>query len=124
MTDIIAGDPAPTNPTAHSAAAGLRGLADWLDANPTLPRLSDQRILLCLSKNADVEEFAAAQGWPVVYDGEGNASASRLFGPIEYHAYGYVDFDAHCAADDERRARKWAEKQGLEITAPAGGDPR
>jgi hypothetical protein len=120
VNDIIAGDPAPTNPTARAAAVGLRELADWLDANPSVP-FYGTRLLLALHTNAAVVEFAEAQGWPVAYDGEGNASAARAFGPIAYRAYGYVDFEAHCAAEDERRAREWAEKQGLELTAPEGG---
>ncbi|MGW3321077.1 hypothetical protein [Streptomyces virginiae] len=120
MNDIIAGDPAPTNPTARPDANGLRELADWLDANPDVP-LQATRILLALSTNPAVAEFAAQHGWPVTRDGEGNASAERTFGPITFHAYGYVDFAAHYAASSERQARKWAAEQGLEITAPEAG---
>ncbi|WP_145503208.1 hypothetical protein [Streptomyces sp. CFMR 7] len=95
--------------------AGIRAFADWLENNPTVPSPGDQRLLLALSTNSAVEEFAAQHNLAVVTDDEGNMSAELTFGSIAYHAYGYVDFGQHVAAMNERRARKWAEEQGLEI---------
>jgi len=97
--------------------AGLRKFADWLDANPQYPTGGSQRILLALHTNQAVEEFAARHGLDTAADAEGNLSADVAFGPITYHAYGYVDFDAHCAADDEKRARRWAAKNGIDLVA-------
>ncbi|MFE0037428.1 hypothetical protein [Streptomyces sp. NPDC059015] len=98
--------------------AGLRGLADWLESSDA-PVPDSQRLLLPLHSNADVETFAAAQDLEVAYDREGNASADLHFGEIVYHAYGYVDFDEHCARANERHARTWAEENGL-VLRPAG----
>ncbi|WP_405506471.1 hypothetical protein OG323_06490 [Streptomyces cyaneofuscatus] len=95
--------------------AGLRAFADWLENNPTVQGPGGQRLLLALSTNSAVEEFAAQHNLTVVTDDEGNMSAELTFGPITYHAYGYVDFGQHVAAMNERRARRWAEEQGLEI---------
>jgi hypothetical protein len=95
---------------------GLRQLADWLDANPQVRQPGSERLLISLSTNPAVEEFAAQHGLQTTADDEGNLSADLTFGPITYHAYGYVDFDAHCARNDERRARSWAAEQGLTLT--------
>ena len=94
---------------------GLREFADWLEQNPEVQEPGDQRLLLALMTNPAVEEFAAGHGLTVVHDGEGNASCDLTFGPIVYHAYGYVDFVGHCKAAHERNARSWAQKNGLEI---------
>lgn len=99
--------------------AGLRELADFLDANTQYPAPSDRRLLLCLLTNPAVEEFAARHGLETKADEEGNLSADMAFGPISYHAYGYVDFEVHQAATAERNARDWADKQGLELVAKA-----
>ncbi|MFD3955851.1 MULTISPECIES: hypothetical protein [Streptomyces] len=95
--------------------AGLRQLATWLEENPSVRVSSDERFLVPLHTNSAVEEFAAKHSLPVVTDDEGNKSTQMQFGPITYYAYGYVDFAQHMAEDSERRARKWAEEQGLEI---------
>ncbi|WP_158942412.1 hypothetical protein, partial [Streptomyces sp. ERV7] len=84
--------------------AGLRRLADQLERTE-LPVPHDQRFLLPLHTNLAVETFAQAHGLDVAYDPEGNASTDLAFGPIVFHAYGYVDFTGHCARQDERRAR-------------------
>jgi hypothetical protein len=97
----------------------LRQLADWLDANPQYPHPTRERVLLPLHTNAAVREFADRFGLGVSADAEGNLSAEIKFGPVAYHVYGYVDFAAHCAADEERRARRWAEKSGMEFVAKA-----
>lgn len=100
---------------------GLRAFADWLADTAGAEAPQGQRMLLPLHTNAAVEAFAAEHGLTLAYDDEGNASADLMFGPLAYHAYGYVDFDAHCAAEDERLARRWAEKNGLIITAATAG---
>ncbi|MFD6113661.1 hypothetical protein ACFWG0_26610 [Streptomyces yangpuensis] len=120
MSHIMPAESGDTNPTTREDAAGLRELANWLDANPDVP-FQESRLLLALSTNPAVVEFAERHGWPVAYDDEGNASADRVFGPVTFHAYGYADFAAHLAVHDERQARDWAAKQGLEIVAPEGG---
>ncbi|MBT2367139.1 hypothetical protein J7E88_17950 [Streptomyces sp. ISL-10] len=97
--------------------AGLRGLADWLERSDA-PVPAGQRLLLPLHSNAAVEIFAAEHDLVVVYDGESNASADLQFGGIVYHAYGYVDFDEHCARANERQAQAWASEHGL-VLRPA-----
>ncbi|MGW7053066.1 hypothetical protein [Streptomyces sp. NPDC054887] len=92
--------------------AGLRQFADWLEQNPEIP-VSRQRLLLALQTNPAVEAFAAEHGLTVTFDGEGNAFCSLQFGLIQYYAYGYADFKQHCADLDAKRARKWAETNGL-----------
>lgn len=99
----------------------LRALATWLEDNPDAPVPSGERFLLPLHTNEAVEEFAAKFGQSVVYDDKGNASTTRELGPIEYFAYGYVDFWSHCDALNERNARQWAAKKGLEIREADGG---
>jgi hypothetical protein len=104
--------------------AALRAFADWLDANPDVETPGYQRLLLALTTNEAVEEFAQAHGLDVAYDDEGNASADLAFGPIVYHVYGYVDFAAHCERNAERDARAWASKKGMVIQPAEGGDAR
>lgn len=99
--------------------AGLRQFADFLDAHEQYPTPSDQRILLSLLTNDAVTEFAQQHGLNTAADGEGNLSVDLCFGPIVYHAYGYVDFAAHQAAHNERQARNWADRNGLELVAKA-----
>lgn len=105
MTDIIR--------TAFTA--GLREFADFLDANEQYPVPSRHQILLPLTTNSAVEEFAARHGLGIEADKEGNLSATLTFGPVTYLAYGYVDFEEHRAATAERDARTWASQQGLEL---------
>ncbi|MFK0222840.1 hypothetical protein ACIQWN_32190 [Streptomyces vinaceus] len=99
---------------------GLRSFADWLEANPEVDAPVDERMLLVLHTNPAVEEFAAEHGLDVAYDREGNASADMAFGPVVFHAYGYVDFASHVEAADELQARSWATKRGLKITEAVG----
>ncbi|MCY0921873.1 MULTISPECIES: hypothetical protein [unclassified Streptomyces] len=98
--------------------AGLRAFTDWLESNPQVQAPASQNMRLPLRRNADVESFAHRHGLEVAYDDEGNASTAMAFGPLTYRAFGYVDFDAHCAAADERLAREWAAQNGLQITEP------
>lgn len=98
---------------------GLREFADWLEQNPDVQEPGDQRLLLSLLTNPAVDEFAVEHGLTVVHDEEGNASCDVTFGPIVYHAYGYVDFAEHCKAAHERNARSWAQKNGLNIVPAA-----
>lgn len=100
---------------------GLRDLADWLTDTPDAKVPQEQRLLLALSTNPAVEAFAAEHGLTVVFNEEGNASADLAFGPVTYHAYGYVDFDAHCDAHSEREARLWAASKGLALVEVLGG---
>lgn len=115
MNDII------TSPERAAYVAALREFADWLDVNPTVREPQGQRLLLSLTTNPAVVEFAGDHGLTVEYDDEGNASAALNFGPIRFHAYGYVDFAEHCKANNERRAREWAKSKGLEIRESEGG---
>lgn len=100
--------------------ASLRQFADWLDKHTDYPIPSTRQLLLSLGTNEAVRGFADRFGLEVSADGEGNLSAEIGFGPISYHAYGYTDFTAHCAADSERRARSWADEKGLEFVPKAG----
>jgi hypothetical protein len=102
------------NPRAE-AIEGLRDLAAFLEANPSVPTFGAQQVLLPLSSNQEVENFAAEHQLTVKYDEEGNASADLKFGPITYHTYGYVDFQEHLKRRAEKSARSWAERNGLEL---------
>lgn len=122
MSSIV--PPTPSDePTSDRDAfvQGLRDLANWLTAHPTAPAPYGQRLLMPLSTNEAVAEFAAAHGLTVEHDAEGNASADLTFGPITYHVYGYLDFAAHYERIDERRARAWADRTGATIT-PANSE--
>jgi hypothetical protein len=101
--------------------AGLRAFADWLESNPDVREPQEQRLLLSLSTNPAVEAFAAEHGLDVTIDDDGNASCELTFGSITYHAYGYRDFAEHCAATDEKRARAWAEKNGVALVKAGEG---
>jgi hypothetical protein len=97
----------------------LRAFADWLDANPDIDEPRGQRFLLPLHTNQAVTEFAAEHGLTTEADAEGNLAAEITFGPVVYQVYGYVDFAAHRDASNERTARDWAEKHGMQITPQA-----
>lgn len=113
----------PIEATASTAyTEGLRALADWLDANPSVQQPLGERLLLPLHTNPAVEALASEYGLTVVYDDEGNASVELSFGPVVYRAYGYVDFKKHCERDNEERARAWARRKGLVIRPPEDGD--
>ncbi|NUV65726.1 hypothetical protein G6W57_01170 [Streptomyces sp. CAI-121] len=104
--------------------AGIRAFADWLENNPAVAVPGSEKFLLPLHTNPAVEEFAAKHSLAVAADSEGNESAEVTFGPIAYQAYGYVDFNEHLARNDERNARRWAEKQGLEFRRAEEEDSR
>ncbi|MFZ3569926.1 hypothetical protein ACOKM5_23250 [Streptomyces sp. BH097] len=108
MTDIIADH-------RGEYIAGLRALADTLESTPTMPCADSERILLPLGANSAVEEVATTHGLSVQYTEHGNAYTDLVFGPITYHVYGYVDFTAHVAQQDEKHARTWAKRHGMEI---------
>lgn len=112
-----------TNDLRAEFTAGLRQFADWLDANTDYPVPARNQVLLPLTANPAVEEFAAKFGLSTVADKEGNLSAEVSFGPVSYLAYGYVDFTAHLAASNEHQARTWAAKHGLQIVTKADGQP-
>lgn len=122
MSDIMPGRPGDTNPTAREAfVTGLRQMADWLAVNPQVPTFERQTFLLPLHTNDAVVELAASLSLEVDYDHRGNASVKLHFGPVQFQAYGYVDFDATRAAIEERDARAWADKNGMQITVADGG---
>ncbi|WP_425832635.1 hypothetical protein [Streptomyces fractus] len=108
MTDIIADQ-------RGEFIAGLRALADFLESTPTIPCASSERLLMPLHTNSAVEEFASVHSLTVQYTKDGNAYADLLFGSVTYHVYGYVDFTAHLARQDETHARTWAKQHGMEI---------
>lgn len=104
------------NSTGRAAfIAGVREFADWLEANPQITTPLNGRFLLALHTNPAVEAFAAEHDLTVVYDAEGNAATDVTFGPVSYHAYGYVDFAEHCERNNERQARSWADRKGLTL---------
>ncbi|MFD9124928.1 hypothetical protein [Kitasatospora sp. NPDC059571] len=94
----------------------IRDFADWLDANPQVDAPHAPRFLLPLHTNQAVIDFANEHGLETTADAEGNLSAAVTFGPVVYEAYGYVDFDTHRDACDERTARSWADRTGMQIT--------
>lgn len=107
--------------------SSLRQLADWLAAHPDMPVPSYRSAVnLPVLTNAAVEEFATTHAHAVVYDSEGNASVSVSFGSIDYHVYGYMDFEAHVAASNERDARQWADEHGVDLVRrePGVGRPQ
>jgi len=105
--------------------AGLRALADWLEGNEVeVPAFHRQRLLLSLATNADVEQFADKHNATVQFDREGNASCDLSFGPVTYHAYSYADFQLHLSRQEERRARGWADQNGMEIVPAAPSVPQ
>lgn len=110
------------NDSRAAAVAGLRDFADFLESNPDVREPDYQRVLLPLMSNSAVEEFAAKHDLTVGFDDEGNASCDLRFGPINYHAYGYVNFEEHCERASERQARNWAAAQGLELVKPLVSD--
>ncbi|WP_306317310.1 MULTISPECIES: hypothetical protein [unclassified Streptomyces] len=101
---------------------GLRQLADWLESNEGAPTPYVADILLPLTTNQAVEEYAASHGLEVRYSTEGNAKAVVSFGPIEYHAYGYADWDRHIAEHSEQQARTWADKNDMTIQPREAGE--
>lgn len=76
-----------------SAVAGLRDLADFIEANPHLPYgyTLDQRWLVCLASDEDeageLAQWARAGGkWDKDIN-DNYAGLVRSFGPIEMHVY-------------------------------------
>lgn len=79
--------------------AGLRGLADFLEANPAVPVPPAWTSAACISvlpphdvdddeRRAFVDAFAAALGVEAAdKDGSGHYKATRKFGPIEYESF-------------------------------------
>ncbi|MGW0537848.1 hypothetical protein [Streptomyces sp. NPDC003032] len=101
--------------------AGLRAFADFLETTPSAPCRSHERLVYPLMANAAVEAFAAAHGLVTEYNEQGDAHTDLRFGPITYHVYGYVDFDAHYARRQEEQARTWAASHGLALFPAEGG---
>ncbi|MFZ3592246.1 hypothetical protein [Streptomyces sp. BH104] len=101
---------------------GLRQLADWLESNESAPTPYVADVLLPLNSNQAVEEYAASHVLGVRYDSAGNARAVVSFGPIEYHAYGYADWDRHIAEHSEQQARTWANANDMTIQPREAGD--
>ncbi|WP_405883555.1 hypothetical protein OG747_36260 [Streptomyces sp. NBC_01384] len=101
--------------------AGLREFADWLEQNPQIEAPTNSRMLLPLTTNPAVEEFANIHGLTVEVDSDGNASADLKFGPIVYLAYGYADFQEFVKQNNEKQARDWADKNDMVIQPRDGG---
>lgn len=99
--------------------AGLRDLADWLEANPAAPTpylaADGHAFGVPMNANAAVEEAAAVLGLDVVVDEDGNASCDKAFGGLTWHMYGYADFAEFSEMLTEQKARTWAAGNGLEI---------
>lgn len=97
--------------------AGARAMLDWLEAHPDTNLPSLDKVLVALTTNSAVEEWATAHGLTdlVTYDDEGNASADVEFGPVTLHVYGYRDFTEHSDKLDGRTAERYAAKHGLEL---------
>jgi hypothetical protein len=110
------------NPERDAYIAGLHKLADWLERNPDAPISNDERLLIPLTTNAAVEEFAARHGLTVEVDKDGNAFTVVPFGPFNYHAYGYADWESWRERHEEKTARSWADSKGLTIQPREGGD--
>jgi hypothetical protein len=123
--DTLTGESTP-EPEAASGRdeyiAGLREFADWLEQRPQVKAPTHERMLLPLTTNAAVEEFAAAHGLAVVVDSNGNTEAELHFGPIVYVAYGYADFNAFCERHAEKQARGWADQNGMALLPRDGGE--
>lgn len=102
--------------------AALRNLADWLERNPDAPISNDERLLIPLTTNAAVEEFANHHGLTVEVDKDGNAYTVVPFGPFNYYAYGYADWESWRQQHEEKTARTWADSQGLTIQPREAGD--
>ena len=117
--------PAESSETDHRAAfiAGLRDLATWLETTPAAPvsPYLHPQLPMPLHTNEAVSQTAAALGLDVATDDEGNTSCDVAFGPVVWHMYGYADFKQHVEQATERRARQWADRNGLEIR-PATSD--
>lgn len=103
------------NPARTEFIAGLRQLADWLEQNPDVKIPGGERMLLPLTTNDAVEEFAATHGLTVAMDADGNASVDLGFGSIVYHVYGYANFADHLKRGEEKQARGWADKNDMII---------
>lgn len=95
--------------------AGLRQFADFLEQHPAVQAPDGERLLLPLLTNAAVDEFAATHELTVTTDQDGNKSADLVFGPVVFHAYGYVDFVDHLKRGQEKQARTWADANGMVI---------
>jgi hypothetical protein len=121
---------ATSEPTERTAefVTGLFALAGWMTHHKLTPPRIGTTIVHPLHTNAAVEEFAARTGLTVDYDEHGNASATAAFGPVEFNAYGYLDYEADRRRVEEGAAREYAAKHGLALVpadqataAPAAG---
>lgn len=106
---------------------GMREFADFVDSHPDVQTPHRQKLLLALHTNDAVLAFAARFGRAkdVRIDNDGNASFDLSFGPVVYHAYGYLDFTDHCKRQAESRARDWAAEHNMAlipaVEVPVGG---
>lgn len=103
---------------------GLHELADYLHAHPDAP-LPMARLLTPLHSNIRVADFSFQTGAPVpTADKEGNLSVTLRFGAVEYHVYGYTDWDQHKRDHDENTARGWAAKNGHQLIPANAQEPQ
>jgi hypothetical protein len=107
----------PTTPLRDALLSGLRQAENFLSLNRDLPVPSDLRLLIPVSTNNAVREFAVEHLLPdadVRHDRHGNASLDIRFGPlVTYHVYGYRDFAESCERTDAAVAERYATSHGL-----------
>jgi hypothetical protein len=91
--------------------AGLRDLADFLEANPAVPGPSgSQRHLLCApfgpddERRAFVDHVAAVLGTSAAFDSNGHYEAVRSFGPVDFVVFMIPDA-AHARYEAENSYR-------------------
>ncbi|GAB1819641.1 hypothetical protein [Herbidospora sp. RD11066] len=71
--------------------AGLRALADHIEAHPAIPVMPDLTVYTFATRAADevmkaeIDTYAAQFGTPVT-DEKGHYSTTRAFGPVEWKA--------------------------------------
>jgi len=81
--------------SAGALVAGLRELADWLDAHPELPPRDHEfpplRLLYSVAAPENVWLAAAMLNVPGEDDGRGHTTATRDFGQVCLHVFHVAD---------------------------------
>ncbi|WP_061296209.1 hypothetical protein [Herbidospora cretacea] len=71
--------------------AGLRALADFMEARPAIPVLADVTVYTFATRAADevmkaeIDDYAAQFETPITFE-RGHYATSRNFGPVEWRA--------------------------------------
>ena len=100
-------------PEREQLVIGLRTLADFLDANPSLPVPPIAEMMVFPQRNADpemrseVDRIANILG-AVTYDEHGHYQAACSFGPVQYRAIAILKL----ARDDYAARTSYAENIG------------